>query len=190
MSPFTKQKGSFPGAPIDASANTLAGGAAPHATGAANPLLSGLGPSAYADRKDEPDLTVHGTPKVVPMRVDTTFFLDPRDRDFRGMTVTGLDGNVAGTVTEIWVDRAEPQVRYLEMTVAANGRTVLLPVTNVKLDRKRDVLHVKSITAAQFADVPGTRVPDLVTLLEEDRIQAYYAGGYLYAVPSRRESLI
>ncbi len=33
--------------------------------------------------------------------------------------------------------------------------------------------------------MPGLRNPDQVTLLEEDRISAYYGGGTLYAEPSR-----
>jgi photosynthetic reaction center H subunit len=149
-----------------------------------------MGPAAYADRKDEPDLTVHGTPKIVPLRVATDFFIDPRDPDYRGMPVVGLDMATAGVVRDIWVDRAEPQVRYLELEVAANGRTVLLPVTNVKLHRGHGHLFVKSITGAQFADVPGTKHPEVVTLLEEDRIQAYYSGGYLFAHPGRPEPLV
>jgi photosynthetic reaction center H subunit len=155
-----------------------------------NPLLSNMGPASYADRKDEPDLTVHGTPKIVPLRADPDFYLDPRDPDYRGMPVVGMDLVPAGTVREVWVDRAEPQARYLEVTVAANGRNVLLPVTNVRLNRSRGFLAVKSITGAQFADVPGTKSPDLVTLLEEDQIQAYFAGGYLFAHPNRAEPLV
>lgn len=152
-----------------------------------NPLLSGLGPAAYAQRADTPDLTVHKKPKIVPMRVATDFSVDARDPDPRGMTVLGCDGAAAGTVVDIWVDRSEPQVRYLEVSVANGGRKVLLPVTAARVHASARRIAVKSITAAQFADVPGTKSPDQVTLLEEDRIQAYYAGGYLYATPNRTE---
>jgi photosynthetic reaction center H subunit len=51
-------------------------------------------------------------------------------------------------------------------------------------------LRVKSILAGQFADVPRTRLPDRVTLLEEDQIQAYFASGYLYATPARSRPLL
>lgn len=190
MSPFFKQTGAFPGAPIDATPNAISMNERGGALASANPLLSNTGPASYADRRDEPDLTVHGTPKIVPLRADPTFFLDPRDLDYRGMAVVGLDMAPAGTVVDVWVDRAEPQARYLELETAMNGRRVLLPVTNVQLNRRGRFLAVKSITGAQFADVPGTRNPDLVTLLEEDRIQAYYSGGYLFAAPSRREPLL
>jgi photosynthetic reaction center H subunit len=121
------------------------------------------------------------------MRVATDFFVDARDPDPRGFTVVGCDHAAAGTVTDIWVDRSEPQVRYLEVKLAATGRNVLLPITCARVQVERRRVDVKSITGAQFADVPGTRSPDEVTLLEEDRIVGYYAGGYLYATPNRTE---
>jgi photosynthetic reaction center H subunit len=49
---------------------------------------------------------------------------------------------------------------------------------------------VKAITAAQFVDVPATASDRQITLREEDRIMAYYAGGHLYATPSRSEPII
>jgi photosynthetic reaction center H subunit len=53
-----------------------------------------------------------------------------------------------------------------------------------------DRLLVRAITAAQFADVPAIKRDDQITLLEEDKVMAYYAGGHLYATPSRSEPLI
>ena len=161
-------------------------------------LSSGLGPSAWANRADVPDLTVHGDPKIVPMRVAPNFFIEPRDPDPRGMPVVGLDGHAAGVVTDVWVDRAEPQVRYLELelpagTAAASGaagRRVLIPFAVCKVDRRKGVVRTRSILARQFANVPGTRHPERVTLLEEDKIMAYYAGGYLYATPERSEPIL
>ncbi len=151
-----------------------------------NKLLSGLGPAAWAERADTPDLTVKGEPKIVPMRVATDFSVDRRDPDPRGWEVLGCDGEVAGTIGELWVDRSEPQLRYLEVKLAG-GRTVLCPVTCARFHAAKKRVTVKSITAAQFADVPQAKANDRVTLLEEDRIQAYYAGGYLYATPNRVE---
>jgi photosynthetic reaction center H subunit len=95
---------------------------------------------------------------------------------------------LAGTVRDVWVDRTEPQIRYLEVEIAG-ARTVLLPMNMVQLTWRGQV-YVKSILAAQFAGVPAIKNPDQVTKLEEDRITAYYAGGYLYATPSRQEPLI
>ncbi|MCQ8205430.1 hypothetical protein NP569_24385, partial [Vibrio parahaemolyticus] len=53
-----------------------------------------------------------------------------------------------------------------------------------------DKLLVKSITAAQFANVPATKRDDQITLLEEDRIGAYYAGGHMYAFAERSQPII
>ncbi|HEY0776456.1 MAG TPA: PRC-barrel domain-containing protein, partial [Gemmatirosa sp.] len=100
-----------------------------------DPMTSGLGPSAWANRADVPDLTVHGDPKIVPMRVAQNFYIEPRDPDPRGMRVVGCDGEVAGVITDVWVDRAEPQVRYFEVELPAGaaaaagtaGRRVLMP---------------------------------------------------------------
>jgi photosynthetic reaction center H subunit len=153
-----------------------------------NKLLSGLGPAAWAERADRPDLTIHGEPKIVPMRTAPEFFVEPRDPDPRGFAVVGCDGAVAGTVAELWVDKSEPQVRYLEVLVESNGKLVLVPVTCARIDTVGRRVQVKSITAAQFADVPTTKAYHQVTLLEEDKIQGYFAGGYLYAAPSRSES--
>jgi photosynthetic reaction center H subunit len=49
---------------------------------------------------------------------------------------------------------------------------------------------VESILGNQFALVPGLRTHDQITLLEEEKIMAYYGGGTLYATPERQEPLI
>jgi photosynthetic reaction center H subunit len=147
-------------------------------------MLSGMGPAAYAERADKPDITVHGEARIVPLRAAPGFFINPEDPDPRGMTVIAADGQVAGTIAEVWVDRAEAQPRYYEVALAG-GKTALLPATNVRIKARRNEVYVKSITASQFADVPKTKQPDRITLREEDMVQAYYASGYLYAVPSR-----
>jgi photosynthetic reaction center H subunit len=51
-------------------------------------------------------------------------------------------------------------------------------------------MRCDALTAAQFADVPATRNPDVVTLMEEERVVAYYGGGMLYATPERAEPLV
>lgn len=160
-----------------------------------DPMVDAVGPGSYTERADEPDLTIDGSPRIVPMRVATEFWVEPRDPDPRGMDVVAADGEVAGTVSDIWVDRSEPQIRYLEVEVAGAGgegarRRVLLPITLAGIDARRRQVAVASIRAEQFARVPALRRDDQVTLLEEDRICAYYASGHLYAMPSRREALL
>jgi photosynthetic reaction center H subunit len=152
-----------------------------------DPMLDGVGPAAYAERADEPELTLDGLPLIAPLRVATDSYIEPRDTDPRGMPVLGADGQIAGTVRECWVDRVEPQIRYLEVELAgaAGGRHVLLPMPFARVSRWQRKVKVRSILARQFANVPGIRNPDVVTKLEEDRISAYYAGGTLYATPDR-----
>ncbi|MFO1160327.1 MAG: photosynthetic reaction center subunit H [Reyranellaceae bacterium] len=155
-----------------------------------NPLVDGVGPAAYANRADAPELTVDGHPSIVPLRVATDHVVADEDlpNDPRGMEVFGADRNLAGTVRDLWVDRTEPQIRYLEVEVAG-ARRVLVPMTMVELRGGRRV-YVRAILASQFAEAPVLRDPDQVTKLEEDRIAAYFAGGTLYATPARQEPLL
>lgn len=160
-----------------------------------NPMTDAVGPAAYAQRADAPDLTAEGETKIVPLRNAEGFYLEPRDPDPRGCDVVGTDGKVAGTVVDAWVDRAEVLIRYLEVEVGSSEgqRRVLLPMTCARVKGGKDAprqVRVHAITAAQFADVPATRDPEQVTLLEEDRICAYYAGGRLYATADRQEPLV
>lgn len=159
-----------------------------------DPMVDGVGPASWAERADVPDLTAHGKPKIIPMRVATDFSIAEGDPDPRGLPVKGCDDVVAGTITDLWVDRAEPQVRYYDVTLANGGRTVLLPVPFVAWPNfglfGLDHVRVKAITAAQFAAVPATKSQSQITLLEEDKICAYYGGGHLYATPDRSQPLL
>lgn len=152
-----------------------------------NPMVDGVGPAAYAMRQDEPELTDEGAPAIVPLRVASDHWVAQEDADPRGLTVLGADGKVAGTISDIWIDRAEPQIRFFEVTVTGAGkpRQALLPIYFARIDAHRGVVKVQSILARHFADVPALRNPDLVTKLEEDKITAYYAGGTMYATPGR-----
>ncbi|MBS0277417.1 MAG: photosynthetic reaction center subunit H [Proteobacteria bacterium] len=155
-----------------------------------NPMVDGVGPAAYAERAKVPDMTAHGAPKIVPMRVAKDFYLPNGEADPRGMMVVGADRGMAGTVKDIWVDRAEWQIRYLEVALDGSGQSVLLPITMSKINKSRRHVVVDAITAAQFASVPKIANPDQVTFYEEERVVAYYGGGFLYAVPARQEPLL
>lgn len=151
-----------------------------------DPMKDGVGAAAWAERADRYDLTVDGRPRIQPLAGLTDFHLDPRDPDPRGMTVVAGDGEAVGRVTDLWIDLAEPQVRYLTVDLDGEG-SVLLPMGFAKI--RRGAVHVKAIYGAHFAHVPRPRVADRVTLLEEDRVVAYYAGGYRFAAPERNEPL-
>ena len=154
-----------------------------------NPMRDAVGPAAYAERANIPDHTIDGRPMIVPLRVAPGFSVALGDADPRGMTAVGADRQPGGQVVELWVDRAEPQIRYLEI-LATNGRHVMTPMTFVKVDRQRGRVQVRSILGSQFGDAPMAANPDQVTRREEDQIAAYYAGGTLYAEPSRAEPLL
>jgi photosynthetic reaction center H subunit len=159
-----------------------------------NPMIDGVGPASWANRADEPDRTFHGAPKIVPMRLDPTFSVASGDPDPRGLPVEAVDKVVVGTVIELWVDRAEPQVRYYEVRLTDSDRRIMLPAGYVQWPNfglwGNDRLLVKAITAAQFADVPAIRREDQITLLEEDKVMAYFAGGHLYATADRSEPIV
>jgi photosynthetic reaction center H subunit len=165
--------GNWPGAPLEPSGN---------------PMLDGVGPGSYADRADFPDQTYEGIDKIVPLRIAAGFGVAPKDTDPRGLDVIGADGKVGGQVIDVWVDRSEMIFRYLEVAPVGGGRSVLLPVNFTRIGRRR--VGVVSIMGHHFAQVPLTKHPDQVTLLEEDKICAYYGGGTLYADKNRVEPLI
>jgi photosynthetic reaction center H subunit len=151
-----------------------------------NPLLAGVGPGAWASRADVPDMLHEGGVKIVPLRSAADHGVASQDTDPRGLPVFGADGERAGTVADLWIDRAEILFRYLEVSLP-NGRSVLLPFNFAYVSR--DGVRVKAILASQFAQVPALRQPTQVTLLEEEKIMAYYGAGSLYATPDRQEPL-
>jgi len=169
--------GSWPGAPLQPTGN---------------PMQDGVGPAAYAQRKDIPDVTYDGQLRIVPLRATAAYAVDSNDPDPRGMNVFGADGQVGGTVRDLWVDRSEHTLRYLEVDVPTNAdtRRVLLPINYTRIRGGKRRVDVHAILAAQFADAPVLASPDQVTRREEDRICAYYAGGTLYAEPSRAEPFV
>jgi photosynthetic reaction center H subunit len=154
-----------------------------------NPMTAGVGPGSYAERAKVPDLTAHGDPRIVPLRVAKDFNVAAGDLDPRGFAVLGTDGGKAGAVKELWVDRGESMVRYLEVELSS-GQIALLPITMALINKRRKSVEVDAITAAQFVDVPKLERPDQITFDEEERVAAYYGAGFLYATPARLEPLI
>jgi photosynthetic reaction center H subunit len=152
-----------------------------------DPMLSGVGPASYAQRADHPELTRDGSDAIVPMRVATGYSVSAGP-DPRGFEVVATDGKVAGKVTDIWVDRAEAFARYLEVELSSDAGgegTRLVPVPMLRVSAKNRRVDVSAIRAAHFGKVPVLKEADRVTVLEEERISAFYAGGRLYAEPKR-----
>lgn len=154
-----------------------------------NPMLAGVGPGAYALRSDTPDLMDTGEPRIVPLRVAKHFAVVDKDPNPIGMPVIGCDREQGATVKELWVDRSEPAVRYLELEVKG-GKRAMIPMTMCSVRAKKRIVEVPAITGAQFADAPGIKNWDQITLAEEDRVVAYYGAGTLYATADRAEPFL
>jgi photosynthetic reaction center H subunit len=154
-----------------------------------DPLIDAVGPAAYAERSDQPDLTTDGHPKIVPLRAATDFAVITGEVDPRGFDVVAADQILVGKVIDIWVDRAECLIRYLEVEIA-EGHHTLIPMALAKVRNFPRQVAVNAILSTQFAGVPRPKNKDQVSLLEEDKIQAYYVGGKLYATPDRAEPFL
>lgn len=152
-----------------------------------DPMLDGVGAGAWANRADVPEMTLEGEPKIIPLRAAQGFAVAKQDADPRGLPVIAGDGKPAGTVRELWLDTSEMMFRYLEVETGS-GKRVMLPVPFARI--RRSAVEVNSIYAHHFASVPGLRHPDQITMLEEEKISAYYGGGTFYADPKRSEPLL
>jgi photosynthetic reaction center H subunit len=157
-----------------------------------DPMTAGVGPGSYAERADVPDMTVHGTPKLVPLGQAKDFYIDPEDPNPIGMKVVGADGVAGGVVRDAWVDVAEYLIRFYEVETGSGKakRNVLLPTNLARVVASADEVRVKSILGHQFASVPGQRNAKVVTRLEEEKIFGFYGAGTLYAMPERSEPLL
>jgi photosynthetic reaction center H subunit len=153
----------------------------PHAP-LGNPMTDGVGPASWAPRRDIPELDGHGHNKIVPMSMASAFGVSA-GRDPRGLPVQAGDNEVVGRISDMWVDAPEQLVRYLEIDLNTGGKR-LVPMPMVKIWKDR--VRINSLSSDLFDGVPITRSMTEVTLLEEDKISGYYAGGTLYAANKRK----
>ncbi|SLN32387.1 photosynthetic reaction center subunit H [Pseudooctadecabacter jejudonensis] len=151
-----------------------------------DPMVDGVGPASWAPRRDAPELDGHGHVKIRPM-ASLPDFAHSAGRDPRGKAVVSGDGEVMGRITDMWVDVPEQLVRFLQMDMnpEGTGQMRLIPINMCRI--KSDRIVVRSLYAHNFAGIPTTKSGDEVTLLEEEKIMAYYAGGTLYASEKRLE---
>jgi photosynthetic reaction center H subunit len=81
-----------------------------------NPLLAGVGPGAWAERADHPDLDHHGQAEdPAAVRGAASCGVSERDPDPRGMKLVDANGEEVGTVRDLWLDVPEMVFRYLEV---------------------------------------------------------------------------
>lgn len=149
-----------------------------------DPMVDGVGPASWAPRRDEPELDAHGHAKIELMSALPDFRISA-GRDPRGLPVVGGDGIKTGEVVDIWVDVPEQMIRYLQVRLDDGSGDRVLPFTMARIWFGE--IRVHSLYAAQFTGVPQTKTPGRITLLEEDKISAFYAGGTLYADPARQD---
>ena len=153
----------------------------PHApTG--NPMLDGVGPASWVPRRDEPELDGHGHNKIVPFARAEGFSVSA-GRDPRGLPVQAGDLEVVGRVSDIWVDMPEQLVRYIEIELNS-GKKRLIPMTLARIWEDR--VRVNFLASTSFETIPETKSPNEVTKLEEDKISAYVASGWMYDAPKRK----
>ncbi len=145
-----------------------------------DPMVDGVGPAAWAPRRDAPELDAEGHPKIRPMATLEGFHVSA-GRDPRGLPVVGGDGEVIGRITDMWVDVPEQMVRFMavDLNPEGSGKTRLIPMNLAKIGTDR--VTVRSLHAHNWDGVPQIKADDQVTLLEEEKIMAYFAGGTLYA---------
>ena len=164
-----------------------------------NAMKDGMGPAAWANRSKYPDLTFDGRPRIVPIAQSHELIVAPNDPQLIGWPVVAADGVTAGKVSDIWVDQSEHIIRYLEVETTS-GKKVLAPMMVAvvhgnsliaallpTINDDPQYVEIDAITAAQFDDVPALETPGIITRYEEDRVQAYFGGGYMYATPERSE---
>ena len=184
---------SFPGAPLVPTGDALA---------------DAVGPASYADRADHPEPDNHGGDRIQPMaKLESEgFAIAGYGTDPRGAPVRTFDGEIVGTVDELWIDHMESMVRYLGVSTDGGGR-VVMPMNMAVLRkakggpadgslwdrmtaRRGPEVRVASVTAEQFGNAPTTASPERITMREEDVIQGYFGGGTIYATPDRTEPLL
>lgn len=185
--------------PVDIPAKQAFGAAGAPFVPTGDAMADGLGPAAYANREDYPDLTMDGAPRIVPIADSHDIVIAEQDVNPVGLPVYGADKKKAGTISDVWVDQSEHLIRYVEVTTNS-GKQVLAPMAFVAIqgkgflggitplvDDQTALADIEAIRSDQFDNVPGLANPRQITRLEEDKIQGYYGGGYMYATPERAE---
>lgn len=164
----------FPGAPL---------------TPTGDPLVDGVGPAAYADRADWPDLDMEGRLRIVPLSSDAHFAIARRDPALVGMRVIAADKVAVGTISEVWIDRSDRIIRYFDVALTGGG-TAIVPMMMANVKRRRGIVEVDAISSGQYANAPRLGTAGQITRREEDMIAGYFGGGYLYGLPGRTEPLL
>ena len=152
-------------------------------------MKDGVGPASWAARRDVPELNALGHAKIRPMSSLPAFSISS-GKDPRGMNVIAGDEVLAGEVTELWIDEGEQLVRYFEYKLSGDlgSGTRLVPIGFARIWAGQ--VYIRSIYSTHMAAVPQHSGKDTITLLEEEKISAYYGGGMLWADEARHEPVL
>lgn len=184
----TVPSGQHPDRPVLALQRTAKAAGSPYVpTG--DPMMDGVGPAAWAPRRDVAELDAHGHAKIQPMSELADFSVSA-GTDPRGKPVVTGDGEVVGRITDMWIDVPEQIVRYMTMDVnpEGTGQTRMIPMNFARI--KSDRVVIRALYEANVAGIPTIKGTSEITLLEEEKIMAYFGGGTMYADPAREEPLI
>ena len=119
-----------------------------------DPLADGVGPAAWASKKDEPLMTWEGAHQLRPLRLRPGWGVERTDADPRGMPVMDRAGVRVGVVRDLWLDQGVQILRYLEIEVtvpeAAPGTRALVPIYFAEVEGRLNEVSVPALNAAQF----------------------------------------
>ncbi|MEL6571155.1 MAG: photosynthetic reaction center subunit H [Pseudomonadota bacterium] len=143
-------------------------------------MVDGVGPASWVARRDVPELDAHGHAKIKPMSSLDDFKVSA-GRDPRGLPVVGGDGEVAGRIIDMMIDVPEQMVRFLviDLNPEQSGETRLIPMNMARIGADRVV--VKSLHAHRWNGIPQAKSVAEVTLLEEEKVMAWFGGGAMYS---------
>lgn len=110
-------------------------------------------------------------------------FVISAGRDPRGLPVQAADNAVVGRISDMWIDAPEQLVRYLEVELNDGGKR-LIPMTLSRIWPDR--VRVRAIASGSFPGIPQTKSLTTVTKLEEEKISAYVASGWMYDADKRK----
>ena len=154
-----------------------------------DPLLAGIGPSSYTLRRDTPFVMLDGSLTVAPLRDATDYTCVDPELDPRGMRVLGSDRVPAGIAVDDWVDKESKILRYVEVALDGLAEHRLVPIFYMHITGRAKEIRVDCLQAAQLAKAPILRSPNEITAREEDMINGFFAGGYIYSKPSKEALL-
>ena len=153
------------------------------------PVAGRRRPGSWNVRPDFAYKTFDGHDVVAPMRVATNYAVADGGGNPIGFSVIGADGKVAGTIKDIWVDRAESMVSYYEIGLTG-GKSVLAPVHFCDVNFRARTVKITALTAEPVRRGAATEEPRRVTMQEEEKVAAVLRRRHALFDPARAEPLL